>query len=200
MNRDVHAQAFAHGQDIYFGAGKAPGKDALTAHELTHVVQQTGTSRNQAQLTRLLAVSPQQSIAQEIGNDDRGTIHRMKIRNTPTPSTLSTATQSKHVEAATNQQARADAEYGSRTFVTSATAITSVVDTNTNNFTEPINTKSPRFDFNASVPISQYMKTPPDLGAGKPSVQTINNVATNCEIGVVKTGTDQIQVTHFKMA
>lgn len=42
MNRDVNAQAFAHGQDIYFGAGKAPGKDALTAHELTHVVQQTG--------------------------------------------------------------------------------------------------------------------------------------------------------------
>jgi hypothetical protein len=42
MNREVGAQAFAHGQDVYFGAGKAPGKDALTAHELTHVVQQVG--------------------------------------------------------------------------------------------------------------------------------------------------------------
>jgi Domain of unknown function (DUF4157) len=42
MNQGVNAQAFAHGSDIYFGAGKAPGKDALTAHELTHVVQQTG--------------------------------------------------------------------------------------------------------------------------------------------------------------
>ena len=42
MNRDVNAQAFAYGSDVYFGAGKAPGKDALTAHELTHVVQQTG--------------------------------------------------------------------------------------------------------------------------------------------------------------
>jgi Domain of unknown function (DUF4157)/Peptidase_C39 like family len=42
MNRDVNAQAFAHGRDLYFGAGKAPAKDALTAHELTHVVQQTG--------------------------------------------------------------------------------------------------------------------------------------------------------------
>jgi Domain of unknown function (DUF4157) len=42
MNQDVSAQAFAHGSDVYFGAGKAPGKDALTAHELTHVVQQTG--------------------------------------------------------------------------------------------------------------------------------------------------------------
>jgi hypothetical protein len=43
MNQDVSAQAFAHGSDVYFGAGKAPGKDALTAHELTHVVQQGGS-------------------------------------------------------------------------------------------------------------------------------------------------------------
>jgi hypothetical protein len=35
MNRDVNAQAFAH------------GKDALTAHELTHVVQQTGVVQRQ---------------------------------------------------------------------------------------------------------------------------------------------------------
>jgi hypothetical protein len=42
MNRDLHAQAFTHKQDIYFGAGKAPAKDALTAHELAHVVQQAG--------------------------------------------------------------------------------------------------------------------------------------------------------------
>jgi Domain of unknown function (DUF4157)/Bacterial protein of unknown function (DUF922) len=48
MNQDVNAQAFAHGQDVYFGAGKAPGKDALTAHELTHVVQQNNKiSRSQ---------------------------------------------------------------------------------------------------------------------------------------------------------
>jgi hypothetical protein len=43
MNRDLSAQAFTHKQDVYFGDGKAPAKDALTAHELTHVVQQTGT-------------------------------------------------------------------------------------------------------------------------------------------------------------
>jgi hypothetical protein len=42
MNRDLNAQAFTHRQDVYFGAGKAPAKDALTAHELTHVMQQTG--------------------------------------------------------------------------------------------------------------------------------------------------------------
>jgi len=43
MNRDLNAQAFTHKQDVYFSAGKAPAKDALTAHELTHVVQQTGS-------------------------------------------------------------------------------------------------------------------------------------------------------------
>jgi hypothetical protein len=42
MNRELGAQAFAHGSDIYFGAGKSPGNNELTAHELTHVVQQTG--------------------------------------------------------------------------------------------------------------------------------------------------------------
>ncbi|MEX0268911.1 DUF4157 domain-containing protein [Leptolyngbyaceae cyanobacterium UHCC 1019] len=42
MNRDLNAQAFTHQQDVYFGASKSPAKDALTAHELTHVVQQTG--------------------------------------------------------------------------------------------------------------------------------------------------------------
>ncbi|MBG1271391.1 eCIS core domain-containing protein [Nostoc sp. WHI] len=42
MNQDLNAQAFTHKQDVYFGAGKSPAKDALTAHELTHVVQQIG--------------------------------------------------------------------------------------------------------------------------------------------------------------
>lgn len=45
MNRDLGAQAFTHKQNIYYGAGKSPGKDALTAHELTHVVQQTGAAQ-----------------------------------------------------------------------------------------------------------------------------------------------------------
>ncbi|GAB1543814.1 hypothetical protein NUACC21_64900 [Scytonema sp. NUACC21] len=42
MNRELAAQAFTHGSDIYFGAGKSPGNNELMAHELTHVVQQTG--------------------------------------------------------------------------------------------------------------------------------------------------------------
>ena len=42
MNKELGAQAFAHGSDIYYGAGKSPGKNELTAHELTHTIQQTG--------------------------------------------------------------------------------------------------------------------------------------------------------------
>ena len=42
MNQAVGAQAFTHGSDIYFGAGHGPDNLELTAHELAHVVQQTG--------------------------------------------------------------------------------------------------------------------------------------------------------------
>lgn len=44
LNRELSAQAFTHGPDIYMGEGRyAPGTaagDRLLAHELTHVVQQ----------------------------------------------------------------------------------------------------------------------------------------------------------------
>ena len=46
MSRDIHAEAFTHGSHIYFGDNKfQPGSkqgQRLLAHELTHVVQQTG--------------------------------------------------------------------------------------------------------------------------------------------------------------
>jgi hypothetical protein len=46
MNKALGAQAFAHGSDLYFRAGEYnPGSSdgkRLLAHELTHVVQQTG--------------------------------------------------------------------------------------------------------------------------------------------------------------
>ena|GEM_PF-3801876 len=41
MNQELGAQAFTHGSDVYFGAGEEPGNNELTAHELTHVVQQS---------------------------------------------------------------------------------------------------------------------------------------------------------------
>ncbi|MBW4448476.1 MAG: DUF4157 domain-containing protein [Spirirestis rafaelensis WJT71-NPBG6] len=40
MSRQLGAQAFTYGSDVYFGTGKSPGNNELTAHELTHVVQQ----------------------------------------------------------------------------------------------------------------------------------------------------------------
>jgi peptidoglycan hydrolase-like protein with peptidoglycan-binding domain len=43
MNRDVGAKAFTQGADIYYGAGSSTSDLELTAHELTHVVQQTGS-------------------------------------------------------------------------------------------------------------------------------------------------------------
>jgi hypothetical protein len=52
MNRDLNAQAFAHKQDVYFGAGKAPANDALTAHELTHTIQQTGALQCQSDIQK----------------------------------------------------------------------------------------------------------------------------------------------------
>ncbi len=46
MNRELQAQAFTHGQDIYFSPGRySPGTqagDRLLAHELTHTIQQSG--------------------------------------------------------------------------------------------------------------------------------------------------------------
>lgn len=51
MNRELSAQAFTHGQDIYMSEGKYdPGADAgkrLLAHELTHVAQQMGSRQPQ---------------------------------------------------------------------------------------------------------------------------------------------------------
>jgi hypothetical protein len=46
MNRQLQSQAFTYGRDIYFGAGhyrpETPEGQSLLAHELTHVIQQTG--------------------------------------------------------------------------------------------------------------------------------------------------------------
>src|SRR5262245_29853202 len=42
LNRSLSAQAFTLGRHIYYGTGKSPTDLSLTAHELTHVIQQTG--------------------------------------------------------------------------------------------------------------------------------------------------------------
>lgn len=53
MSNQLNAQAFTHGNDIYFNSGKYdPGSSNgkhLLAHELTHTVQQTDSSKNSIQ-------------------------------------------------------------------------------------------------------------------------------------------------------
>ena len=44
LNRSVGARAFTTGSDVFFGEGASPTDHKLLAHELTHVVQQRGTS------------------------------------------------------------------------------------------------------------------------------------------------------------
>jgi Domain of unknown function (DUF4157) len=60
LNQDLGAQAFAHGSDVYFGAGKydegsSSGK-GLLAHELTHVVQQGGGSASSGKIQRACGI------------------------------------------------------------------------------------------------------------------------------------------------
>jgi hypothetical protein len=62
MNRQLHAQAFTHGRDIYFNAGKYDPASVdgqhLLAHELTHVVQQHATTSPGATVQRMMACPP----------------------------------------------------------------------------------------------------------------------------------------------
>ncbi|WP_162054726.1 eCIS core domain-containing protein [Pontibacter pamirensis] len=57
MNKNLNAQAFTHGSDIYFNKGKYEVSSSegqhLLAHELTHVVQQRGEGVNQKGLSKL---------------------------------------------------------------------------------------------------------------------------------------------------
>ncbi len=42
MSRSLNAKALTHKNHIYYGSAKSPGSDHLTAHELVHVLQQSG--------------------------------------------------------------------------------------------------------------------------------------------------------------
>jgi len=88
MSRDLNAHAFTHGEDVYFGAGKSPGRDELTAHELTHIVQQTGVAQrngtdflDQGKLPRHYATSPSRQNLQvkSIASPSQFAIQRDKI-------------------------------------------------------------------------------------------------------------------------
>jgi len=74
MNKEVGAQAFAHGNDLYFNAGKyspdsTAGKELL-AHELTHTIQQTGCKQFQPKLNRKPSLAADEPVrAKTIANN-----------------------------------------------------------------------------------------------------------------------------------
>ncbi|MEH2090584.1 eCIS core domain-containing protein [Nostoc sp.] len=61
ISKSLGAQAFTHGSDVYFSAEKSPGNNELTAHELTHVVQQTGKVQKQSDASTAPATVEQTS-------------------------------------------------------------------------------------------------------------------------------------------
>jgi hypothetical protein len=67
LNRQLSAQAFTHGQDIYMAAGQyapgTPGGNRLLAHELTHVIQQTDR-KIERKLSGQVSESPDEGIVQ----------------------------------------------------------------------------------------------------------------------------------------
>lgn len=75
MNRDLHAQAFTHGSDVYFNLGKydtnsIAGKHLLS-HELTHVVQQSNNN--------IQRKSPENSQKQSFLNTSGNKVQRFNI-------------------------------------------------------------------------------------------------------------------------
>ena len=83
MNQAVGAQAFTHGSDIYFGEGRNPENLELTAHELTHVIQQTGGAPLQTKKREKEVASPGPEFSiQKIGAACAGN-DREKMGSTP---------------------------------------------------------------------------------------------------------------------
>ncbi|WP_341834759.1 DUF4157 domain-containing protein [Chitinophaga pollutisoli] len=96
MAASINAQAFTHGSDIYFNQNKFDGRSdpgkRLLAHELTHVVQQTGSAPIQPSIQRAEEV--------KIGNWAHKNIQegmRNKDKNLITEAGVPGATR-KHVE------------------------------------------------------------------------------------------------------
>src|SRR6478672_1082062 len=75
LNQSIQAKAFTTGQDVFFRQGaydpSSRGGQELIAHELTHVVQQSGGA-----VQRAIFKSPQQSLATAINGGRSETIQR----------------------------------------------------------------------------------------------------------------------------
>lgn len=67
LSRAINAEAFTHGADIHFGAGRyRPGSGSgmrLLAHELTHTIQQGAAPVRRTEATRISAADPRAGTA-----------------------------------------------------------------------------------------------------------------------------------------
>jgi hypothetical protein len=91
MSNEIQAQAFTHGNDVFFNQGKyAPGTtkgDALLAHELTHTIQQKGAEKvdtnSNDQILEADAVNTQTSLLQRLiqGGKNAGKIILPKLKS-----------------------------------------------------------------------------------------------------------------------
>jgi hypothetical protein len=95
--RDVHAEAYTVGNNIVFGAGKfapatQPGRHLL-AHELTHVVQQSGKAANPAGAMRVARQTPpsapQQLVPHVTPEIEAGLIHELQRARIAAPPSAS---------------------------------------------------------------------------------------------------------------
>ena len=214
----VQAHAYAQGSDIHLG----PGQEKNLPHEAWHVVQQAQGRVKPTMQMKGVAVNddlsleaeadvmganalnqaiPEQAVFASEPLFPNASLQLMKVDGVDTGSTVSGTTMNKHVKATGAQQAAATANFGSSTFVADAALLTTPVDADGHDFPSSTS-RSARKDINANVVIYQWTKDAepgtPGFGAGGAVSRSINGVSTYCEIGAVKTGTNDISITHFK--
>jgi len=207
------ALAYTQGSDIHLG----PGQDRHLPHEAWHVVQQKQGRVQATTQLKGMGLNDDQQLEREADAMGARTIaaaaespvpvapiprsppaqaavQRMSIKGTAIVSEVSPATLAKHVVATNDQAEAAKANEGSTTYVTAASALTDAVNANAYNF--PL-AKSEYLEFYAQVTVSRYSKTG-DQDAGKAVQRDINATATECLIGVDKTRSRKIKVSHFR--
>ncbi|MDY6898167.1 MAG: DUF4157 domain-containing protein [Cyanobacteriota bacterium] len=163
MNRELRAQAFTCGNHIYFAAGKSPGKDELTAHELTHTLQQ---QKHDYRVNRKLAPStvkqftsetPEKTFNQEqtkvLVAEKQPALEAKKLDSSTvraTPNVLTVDTPSANLLTTASETAFIDS-----TDNTSAVEMTGVGESATNEETASLNAEDP------GQIIEQLKNTPP---------------------------------------
>jgi hypothetical protein len=142
----------------------------------------------------------------------------MKVRGTFKASTVSRATQEKHVGggAETDRLAKATYGFGDRTFVAGDADLTGPIDANLHNFQEGFKVKSQAVTIKTTANVFQYNKRvtyaenadgtvdmqnsgQAEYGMGLPVDRTTNASIRFVEIRAFKNGNDEIVIDHFQV-